>query len=233
MKIARSLRAAQAHPETTELLILRISRQRSLPDAVGDLPCVREINLEVGPTFDMAGALRTLSRIRSLRTLRFQYTPSPALPDEIGLLPQLTRLDLWDTQTPHISPAIFSLTGLECLMLRGVSFPALPEAVAELTRLEALGLSACPVSALPAALGTLSRLSSLFLERLPLSVLPPELAQLPRLTYLHLTDTPIQALPPLKTVRVLYLRRGQLSEAEVRAALSPECTILWEDAIQP
>lgn len=210
------------------MLILRIPRQRELPDALGDLPALEDLTLEVGPSFQLGAALRTLSRLPALRTLALNGGEVATLPDEIGLMTRIVRLDLWGTGTERVSAALYGLSQLRELMMHQVRLTELPPALGQLRALTALAVMNSPLARLPEELGELSELIWLYLDGSALAALPSSVARLTRLEAVHLTDCPLRQLPPMPPVRTLRLRAGQLDVAHLTAVLDPRTQLCWE-----
>lgn len=228
VKPFRSIRAALAAPEDVRMMILCIPKQRELPDALGDLPALEELVLEVGPSFRFGDALRTLSRVPTLRTLAMRDGEVPALPDEIALMRRLTRFELWSTATQRLSPALFELSQLRELMFHGARWSEFPPGLGRLRALTALAVMNSSLTLLPDEVGELTSLIWCYLQGSSLTSLPESVARLSRLEDLDLTDCPLRALPPMPPTRVLHLRAGQLDEALVASALDPRTRVQWE-----
>ena len=138
-----------------------------------------------------------------------------ALPEVIGQLSQLERLDLSRNQLSALPEAIGQLFRLQMLNLSDNQLSALPEAIGQLSQLKELNLSRNQLSALPEAIGQLSRLKELNLSVNQLSALPEAIGQLSWLEMLNLSYNQLSALPEaigqLSRLEKLGLSNNQLS----------------------
>jgi internalin A len=111
--------------------------------------------------------------------------------------------------------ALGQLTGLQRLDLSGNQLTGLPEALGQLTRLQELALSGNQLTGLPEALGQLSRLQRFDLNDNQLTALPETLGQLTRLQRFDLNDNQLRALPEtlgqLTGLQRLDLNHNQLT----------------------
>lgn len=139
-------------------------------------------------------ALPDLAPLAGLQSLSLLGCPLDALPDDIGQLGQLSRLEL-------------SRTGLT----------ALPPSIGRLRRLQSLRLKKTPMAALPPELGQLCALQELDLRQTRLTDLEP-VAALPSLKSLWVGGAPIAAAPTSPPAsRRLHVHADQRIAAALRA----------------
>ncbi|MGF7138679.1 leucine-rich repeat domain-containing protein [Roseimarinus sediminis] len=145
---------------------------------------------------------------------------SGTLPAELGLLDQLTLLNLRSNRlTGQLPPELGLLANLEYLYLYGNTLTGeIPAELGNLANLKRLYLYSNQLSgAIPSELGKLTQLEYLYLQSNRLSGnLPPELGQLKQLLVLYLSSNQLEGeLPPeigqMSNLRNLYLHYNNLS----------------------
>ncbi len=126
------------------------------------------------------------------------------LPDSIGQLKQLRKLDLghdWQKKEEDknrlttLHPSLGQLTQLTELNLSSNQLTTLPPSLGQLTQLTELNLSNNQLTTLPDSLGQLTQLTELNLSNNQLTTLPEWLGQLTQLTNLNLSNNQLTALP--------------------------------------
>lgn len=195
-------------PETLNQLIYLRSLElsfdiASLPEAIGDLAQLRELEITCAPSLTSLcasigrmGKLRKLlleevgvetlpvsiSQLKKLQVCGFcSCTSLRALPVGFGALPALVRLSLSGCSRLKTVGEIGQLTGLVELDLSGCKGMAtLPESIGNLVDLEVLKLDDCShLTTLPKLIGNLKCLRTLSLrDCVALSALPPSFAKL-------------------------------------------------------
>jgi internalin A len=132
------------------------------------------------------------------------------VPEEIGELEELEKVDLGGNRLSTIPPAVCRLRNLKTLSLYGNPIRKLPGELARLERLEYLGLSNCDLDMLPEAVPELAGLRRLDIDRNQIMTLPPELRRLSMLEVLDLSFNPLKMFPEaileLAELRVLWLQ---------------------------
>lgn len=118
-----------------------------------------------------------------------------ALPESLGQLTQLQRLDLSHNQLTALPKWLGNLKQLKHLYLHGMQLKALSESLSQLTQLEGLYYANSRLAALPNTLTRLTHLKMLFLNGNQLTVLPESLGQLTQLQVLCLENNRLTALP--------------------------------------
>jgi hypothetical protein len=122
--------------------------------------------------------------------------PLETLPEEIGLLRALIRIDLRHNGLQTLPQSLGQLHRLEDLTSMGNALEHLPDVFHHLKRLRYLDLRENRLQSLPASLGALESLKGLILRDNCLTALPPQIGQLKRLQQLDLSRNPLQCLPP-------------------------------------
>jgi len=121
--------------------------------------------------------------------------PLPELPEDIGLLRALTRIDLRHNSLRRLPESLGQLHRLEDLTSMGNELASLPDVFHHLKRLHYLDMRENRLQSLPPSLGALENLQSLILWENCLSELPAEIGQLKRLVRLDLSRNPLLSLP--------------------------------------
>lgn len=170
-----------------QILSLHNTLVENLPDSIGSLAELRELVVSYqNPTY--------------FRALIGSRCPLRRIPETIGGLQKLEKLDLSGNSISALPEAIGDLKALKSLTLAGCPLTSLPESIGYLDNLEMLDLSGCPLERLPDSLGYLKRLRSLVLknwhwEDSTLAVLPESLGDLASLEELDLSGTKVTAIP--------------------------------------
>ncbi|XVF62330.1 hypothetical protein PTKIN_Ptkin08bG0208400 [Pterospermum kingtungense] len=142
------------------------------------------------------------------------------LPDSIGKLSSLIKLDLSDNRIVALPNTIGCLSSLKKLDLHSNRIAQLPESIGDLLSLVSLDLSANQLSPLPATFGRLVRLEELDLSSNCLPLLPDSIGSLVSLKKLNVETNEIEEIPhtighcsSLKELRADYNRLKALPEA--------------------
>ncbi|VVB14627.1 unnamed protein product [Arabis nemorensis] len=142
------------------------------------------------------------------------------LPDSIGKLSSLVRLDLSENCIMVLPAAIGGLLSLTRLDLHSNRIGQLPESIGDLINLVNLNLSGNQLSSLPSAVSRLINLEELDLSSNSLSVLPESIGSLVSLKKLDVETNNIEEIPhsisgcsSLKELRADYNRLKALPEA--------------------
>jgi len=137
------------------------------------------------------------------------------LPDSIGQLGHLRRLNLSNNQLSTLPNSIEQLTQLQGLDLRVNRLSTLPESTIQLAQLQELDLSNNQLNALPERIGRLARLQNLNLTENQLSSLTDCVEQLTQLQGLYLGGNRLSVLPEaigkLTHLEEMYLNANRLS----------------------
>ncbi|KAG4992124.1 hypothetical protein AAZX31_09G179000 [Glycine max] len=142
------------------------------------------------------------------------------LPDSIGKLSSLIKLDLSENRIMVLPSTIGSLSSLTSLDLHSNKIAELPECVGDLLSLVYLNVGGNQLSSLPASLGRLVHLEELDLSSNQLSVLPDAIGSLVSLKILNVETNDIEEIPhsigrcvALKELCADYNRLKALPEA--------------------
>ncbi len=136
------------------------------------------------------------------------------LPNEIGLLNNLVKLDLSGNRLRELPQNINQLTKLSLLSLRSNEFSILPHVISQLTELETLHVGSNGLTSLPESIGQLSKLTELALNSNELYTLPHSIGELSLLKRLTLHSNKLGNYPDvishLTNLIELYLGSNQL-----------------------
>ncbi|XP_010515048.1 PREDICTED: plant intracellular Ras-group-related LRR protein 5-like [Camelina sativa] len=142
------------------------------------------------------------------------------LPDSLGKLSSLVRLDLSENCIMVLPTTIGGLLSLTKLDLHSNRIGQLPESIGDLINLVNLNLSGNQLSSLPSAFSRLIHLEELDLSSNSLSTLPESIGSLVSLTKLDVETNNIEEIPhsisgcsSLKELRADYNRLKTLPEA--------------------
>jgi internalin A len=170
-----------------------------------------KINLSRLGLAELPEAIGQLTQLKRLDLSENQLT---ALPKSLGQLTQLQELDLSENRLTALPESIGQLTQLQELNLNDNQLRTLPGSIGQLTQLRELNLGSNLLSALPESIGQLTQLQALDLYDNQLSKLPEVIGQLTQLQGLYLFGNQLIALPntigQLTQLQELYLNHNQL-----------------------
>jgi Leucine-rich repeat (LRR) protein len=137
------------------------------------------------------------------------------LPESIGQLTQLEKLNIKNNQLIKLPESLGQLTLLQSLNCSKNQLTKLPESICQLTQLQELDLSYNRLTTLPESLGKLTLLQSLNLCKNQLRTFPEELCQLTQLqdldvAYNQLTTLP-KSLGKFSQLQLLNIAQNQLT----------------------
>ena len=160
----------------TEEALRRIEESPRDPATEETLRRIEEVRKSGATLLDLSKLERFALRDRlQLRSGQLLYgNPLSTLPEAIGQLSQLQKLDLSDNKLSTLPEAIGQLATLQELNLSGNKLSWLPDAIGQLAKLQKLDLSDNKLSTLPEAVQSLERLEKLFLHGNPGLGLPDE-----------------------------------------------------------
>src|SRR6266702_2994497 len=124
-----------------------------------------------------------------------RYCALTSLPESLGQLTHLQRLDVTGNQLTALPESLGNLLHLKKLFLDENQLAALPESLGKLTNLKELHAMNNRLVALPESIGHLKSLKELHVSNNRLTALPGSLANLTRLTHLDLRNNYLTALP--------------------------------------
>jgi hypothetical protein len=214
-------------PEVTELN-LSGNGLRTVPAALGNLVQLRELKLDANHIEQLPTELARITEIRSLSLSRNALT---ALPAGLLDLAELTSLDLGDNDLRALPDDFGRLARLDALWLHDNPLTGLPTSMTQLTRLTFLHLGNVAWEEPPACLFDMPSLQELWLAGQSLRRLPPQICGLPRLRRLHLWYSNLTEVPDemfgMTALEELRIRDNPLPAGVIerlREAL-PTCTI--------
>lgn len=138
-----------------------------------------------------------------------------ALPDSIGMLVNLERLDLGFTIIDSLPEAVYDLKNLRVLVLSYTRITTIPESIGQLINLERLDLSKTEITALPDSIGKLVKLKDLNLGSTKIVSLPASIEKLANLQEMNLESTPLKEFPK-SLVQLSNLQYLDLSSSNIR-----------------
>ena len=197
----------------TKLLLVDKGLNGEIPEEIGTLTGLREINLFLNQlTGELPSTLGDLSNMNSL-TISWN-TLTGDVPDELGNLSSLRWLDLsWNELTGQIPTELGSLTNLVHLALQTNQMTdEIPVELGDLTKLNNLDFSRNKLSGeIPEEFGNLTKLQSLNLSQNELTgEIPTELGNLTKLQSLNLSRNKLTGEIPtelgnLSSLEMLFL----------------------------
>jgi Leucine-rich repeat (LRR) protein len=184
------------------------SELTELPDSIGDLPSLQDLNLNESHTKELPKAIGNLLQLKELFLRTNQLTE---LPDSIGNLRNLEDLFLAFNQLAKLPESIGQLQNLTDLNLGRNNFSQLPDVVGTLKNLKDLAISHNQLKELPDWIGKLQNLETLDVQDNPsLRTLPKTIGDLPKLKFLSvdgkkLDDATKEFLQELKKKRQIAI----------------------------
>ncbi len=142
--------------------------------------------------------------------LDFRCNEFSTLPENIGDLIYLTKLNLNGNRLTSLPESIGNLTDLTELYLNGHQLTTLPESIGNLTNLTRLDLNGDRLTLLPDSIQNLRKLTKLNLNSNRLDRIPDFLFTLPNLTEINLDSNPLTDLANLKQVSNLRINRSSI-----------------------
>lgn len=207
----------------------------AIPESIGQLSDLRELNLNRNQIINLQAAIAGLSQ---LERLNLRGNRIAEVPDSIAQLSQLRLLDLGSNRLAAISDAITELSQLEALSLDNNQITAIPDSIAKLYRLRELGLWSNQIKIVPESVSNLSYLRELNLGGNRLGIVPNPILQLGQLQRLYLWENGIGTIPDsitqLSQLRMLNLGRNGISSIPDSLAqlLDLEELYLWSNQIR-
>ena len=171
--------------------------------------------------------------LRNLKELDLDCKNLLDLPDELGNLKDLIRLNLGSNILPfmsenknqisHLPKTIGNLSHLKELYLNYNNLASIPEEIGDLKRLNTLGLFYNKLTRLPKEIGNLEELTWLYLGGNQFSSLPEELSALKSLKVLGLGENHLTNLPKefakLQSLKVLNLNDNSFTKLPEQVTL--------------
>nr|GMD08474.1 putative disease resistance protein RGA3 [Ipomoea batatas] len=174
------------------------------------LSCRQKIGspMDLASNYDVLGKLRTFFA----NDLSPEQLTANILPEGIGNLHKLRKIDLRRSKVEELPDSICSLGNLETLDLKRCEcLSRLPEGIGNLCKLRGIDLSLSKVEELPDSICSLDNLNYLNLERCEcLSRLPKGIGNLHKLREINLCNSKVEELPDsicsLDNLEYLYLQ---------------------------
>lgn len=156
-----------------------------------------------------------IGQLTALEKLEIRSNEIKQLPDALFTLTKVIELDVSNNGLEALSPKIRQLVNLRKLRVGMNKLMIVPESIGSLAALEDLDLSSNDIEELPASVGDLLNLRRLDLGENVLSNLPASLEKIPRLATLSLKRNRFREIPPvvlaLKSLQFLYLSENLLT----------------------
>lgn len=137
----------------------------------------------------------SIGQLAQLQRLNLSFNQLNALPDSISQLTQLQYLDIIGNQLSGLPEFMGLLTQLRHLHIRGNQLSTLPDTIGQLAQLRDLYVSENQLRILPDSIGQLTQLETLSLRCNRLCTLPESISQLTQLRHLSLGGNQLTALP--------------------------------------
>jgi len=137
----------------------------------------------------------SIGQLKSLKKLNLDHNKLSTLPESIGNLTSLQNLNLSYNQLSTLPESLGQLLSLKTLDLGFNKFWKLPDSITQLRSLETLDLYRNPLLTFPEVIIKLKSLTKLNLGNIQLKTLPESLGSLKFLTYLRLSDNQLTTLP--------------------------------------
>lgn len=168
----------------------------------------RESVIYNGVSFSPVTFLTRLSERTTTEELTINnYDFVAVVPDTIGNLTNLKRLNIFYNPIRALPPAVGNLTSLETIRIQNTLLTSLPSTLANNYNLVDISLQGNKISHLPDIFDSMQKLQTLNLAHNNLTSLPPSISNLSQLILLDLTGNKLtsvpQNLPPI--LEVIYL----------------------------
>ncbi len=144
---------------------------------------------------DIIALPESLGQLQALQRLDLIGTNITKLPESLGRLQALQELNLRWTRITKLPESLGRLQALQWLDLSHTNITALPESLGQLQALQRLDLCSSKITKLPESLGQLQALQRLDLSVTRITKLPESLGQLPALRYLNLSHLKLDQIP--------------------------------------
>ncbi|KAL3651859.1 hypothetical protein CASFOL_004861 [Castilleja foliolosa] len=158
----------------------------------------------------------SIGKLSSLIKLDLSENRLVLLPDAIGRLSSLQTLDLHANKLQELPESIGNLDNLLHLNLRGNQLTSLPLTIARLVRLQELDLSSNGLSVLPETIGSLVGLRLLNVETNDLEEIPHTIGRCTCLVELHADYNRLKALPEavgrIESLEILTVRYNNIRQ---------------------
>jgi len=185
---------------------------KELPESIGNLKRLQELNLGFNKFISLPEAV---GELENLKGLYIESNNLTIIPELIGKLTQLQKLDLSRNNFTTFPEFIGNLLSLKSLDITRNKITSLPESIGKLTQLQTLRLESNKLSFLPHSIGDLTLLQNLVLKDNQFENLPISIGDLDSLQKLDLRDNLLITLPEsfgkLSSLQELNLGRNNLT----------------------
>ncbi|XP_010040003.2 disease resistance protein RUN1 [Eucalyptus grandis] len=206
--------SAICHLKNLSSLKLEGLCMRELHPSIGEMAGLTCLSLE--RCYQLRRLPDSIGKLRSLLRLNLYDTRIRELPDSIGDLKMLEEMDLGDTKIRGLPNSIGGLESLLDLRLGGSKITALPASIGYLKKLKFLTMQHSKIKELPYSIGDLKILECLSLGWTQIRELPNSIGGLESLLQLDLCGTKITELPAsigyLKRLKFLYMLCSMIRE---------------------
>jgi Leucine-rich repeat (LRR) protein len=188
-------------------------RTKSLSEALKNPSITTELDLSDDD--NLRSLPEEIGTLTALRKLDVMSSGLATLPESIGALKQLTHLDLRQCKLTSLPESIGDLPNLEELQLSGNAIRAIPSSLVKLTRLRILDGAYSALQSLPEGMGSMTGLAFVDLRGNEISELSPEITSLKGLKRLNVSSNRLTSLPSgwekLKALQLLDVGRNLLT----------------------
>lgn len=119
-----------------------------------------------------------------------------SIPEEIGQIKSLQKLEIFDHEVKHLPKSLGELTALECLRITGNQVEELGFNLAKLKKLKILDFGGMPLNAFPKEVVELKELEQIYLGSIKATCVPKPLIQLSKLQVLSLPEVACSEASP-------------------------------------
>lgn len=178
---------------------------KQLPECIGEFKQLRVLELDCLLT----SLPNNIGQLSNLIKLDLQFNNLASLPESIGNLSNLQTLNLFNNSLTSLPNSIGNLTKLQTLVLGFNQLTSLPTSFSKLSSLKELELTFNNLGSLPESIGHLSNLQKLGLHNTKLTSLPQSIGKLPNLKELTISSNNInpdivKKFPNIKNITKLY-----------------------------
>lgn len=193
IKIASLIEAtAKKGAESLDLQGKLLDQLEWLPDSIGKLTSLVQLNLSENRIVTLPSAIGGLTR---LTKLDLHSNKLQSLPDSLGELSSLTDLDLHGNHLTKLPATIGNISALVNLDVSANHLSSLPESIGKLTNLKILSIGNNEIEELPYTIGQCSALVELRADFNNLKALPEAVGKLVSLEVLTLHYNRVKTLP--------------------------------------
>ena len=180
-------------------------------------------------TFFPVSFIQAMRELITLKWLLLDGNYLESLPNEIGQLLSLERLDICDNKLTTLPSGICELLNLKSLNVKHNMLTSLPTDVGKLKKIKELDVSWNNITYLPAGLWNLKSLKTLRLESNDLSSISVDIGKLVNLTELDVSRTCLSVLPNLSglvSLKRLIVRYNSIDILSEEIGLLPNITYI-------